>query len=156
MKKIYVLLAIISLLLGGCSKEYDEVLDESVLSELPSFEYAGYTYYVHPHLTVHYVSNSDSYIKYKNIEKEVQSLDSYGYHSWFIPSMNELEQAAKEGYLPTMFDARTELYYISSSQSHGTYQCLVRSSGSSVWTPFDINSYSGYYTVRPMIKFRKQ
>lgn len=150
MKKIIFILATLSLLMSGCNKEYDEVLDESVLSELPSFEYLGYIYYIHPRLAIY-----EDGVKYKDVEKAVQSLDSYGYRSWFIPSMNELEQAAKKGYLPIMFDTVEELYYISSSQSNGTYQCLVYWSGYG-WNPVNINNYSGYYTVRPMIKFRKQ
>ncbi|WP_347296657.1 hypothetical protein [Ileibacterium valens] len=150
MKKIMFILATLSLLMSGCNNEYDEVLDESVLSELASFEYLGYIYYIHPRLAIY-----QSDVKYKDVEKAVQSLDSYGYQSWFIPSMNELEQAAKKGYLPIMFDTVRVLFYISSSQSNGTYQCLVYLQEYG-WNPVNIGNYSGYSTVRPMIKFRKR
>lgn len=148
MKIFHLLISSFFLLLSSCSQFQDEPFDESVLSELPSFEYLGYTYYVHPRLSVLY-----SYVEYKDIEKSVQSLDSYSYQTWFIPTMDELEQAARKGFLQKNFDAYEEFFYISSSKSAGKYQCLTYGYG---WFPCDLNSYNGYYTVRPMIKFRKK
>ena len=107
MKK-FVLFALILPLFVNCTRETP---DESVLNELPQFEYLGYTYYVHPHLAVY----SDEF-DYNEVNSSVKSLDSYGFRTWFIPSLNELEKAAKSGILPRV----KYLNYISST-SYSAY-----------------------------------
>lgn len=143
MKKLnllYAILVIFTSAVTSCGDvNYD--LDESVLSGLRSFEYRGYTYYVHPRLGP-YIDDID----YKNIKKEVKKLDSYGFRSWFVPSIDELQQAANNGLLVG------GSYYISSSKGFIKYLCLVPSYGG--WTVKELNWYDDEYVV-PMIKFRK-
>lgn len=135
MKKIIFILAALSLLMSGCGKEYDEVLDESVLSELPSFEYAGYTYYVHPALGPYNESGSRMYdFTYKKFEKEVKALDSYGYKSWFIPSVTELRMVGS--CIPSARLLSSSSDYDKKVIYHGEW-------------------YGDLY-IAPMIKFRKQ
>lgn len=137
------------LLLTGCSKENDALIDESVLSELPSFEYLGYIYYVHPHLGIR------ERFYYDQIKDEVRALDSYRFRSWFIPSLHELEHAANAGFIPKI----PYLIYVSSSMegidSNLHYLYLTYEIG---WISDAIPYYDhsiGDFTVYPMIKFRK-
>ena len=157
MKQTLIILTTITMLLVGCSKEYDSLYDQSVLSELEHFEYAGYTYYVHPHLTTRTIYSRYDF-DYKTILDEVKSLDSYGF-SWFIPTISELEAATHSNLLRSS-GVPWGTGIISSSKNDGHYLCLVYDyypeyNYGSWQTEYVGDVVYDRYTVVPMVKFRK-
>ncbi len=101
--KCFCLLIVSSLfyLLSSCNPALTDANDEGALKDLPHFEYLGYTYYIHPHLAIHSLNmtNGGNGYAYKDWEREVNSLDSYGCNTWFIPTVSELLEAAQLGLL---------------------------------------------------------
>ncbi len=143
MKKLCLLFVLSILTLSNCGRIEPE---ESILvGELPSFEYLGYTYYIHPSLAVYDGLSSDDV--YKDHEKEVESLDSYGFQSWFIPSINELRYAASLGIV------RKGIYYLSSTKDGRYYQGYGTGDDYDHYHQTSLSSWSRY-TILPMIKFR--
>lgn len=147
MKKLYYLLFLLAVF-SGCSKVSP---DESALSGLPNFEYQGYRYYVHPHLATYHGK-----FNYKDIKKSVDKLDSYGGNTWFIPSINELQEAAQVHKL-----TKTEgLAYISSTEAivdkyhenyYNDHYCLLYDYSFS-WEITNDPYYD--FSVCPMVKYR--
>lgn len=87
--RLIVALAALTLALGvSCSPSTPEVHED--LSGLPSFGFQGYTYYIH---------TSIGKYTYSVASEKVSALSSYGYTNWFIPSIDELSEALKYGYI---------------------------------------------------------
>lgn len=141
MKKIVIIL-LSFLFLSSCTKPPVSTSDESTLKELPSFEYAGYRYYIHPHLAIRTIPGYGRSVDY--YKSEVESLDSYGFQEWFIPTIRELEEAANNGQLPKLeniFFASSDYVYIKYDLQNG-------------WTIARYDMIGAEVTAFPMIKFR--
>ena len=130
---------ILLLALVSCSKPGGAADAEDAVRELPHFEYAGYTYYVHPHLNVY-----QGCPNYAEGEALVARLDSYGIETWFVPTLFELREAARNGIL------QQEYCYQSSDRNY-----LYFNPSEKEWREMrDGFSGSSQYTVAPMVKFR--
>lgn len=145
----YPILAYILLFSVSCGSKNSFGFDENALSALPHFEYLGYIYYIHPHLAVHSIDLSTGGYGYaeKDWESSVASLDSYGYDSWFLPTVSELLEAARLGLLQKEF-----AYY----PSDGHFLYYDSFTGSNSWvSTYVIEGHTRFdFTVVPMIKLR--
>lgn len=105
----------ILLLCVSCSKPNAE--NRGDLSGLPSFEYQGYTYFIH---------NNIGKFCYADASEKVSQLSSYGYTSWFIPTIDELNIALDKGLISVYSDYKTYATgYWSSSQSKSSFNWIL-------------------------------
>lgn len=113
MKKVLFSFIVVCILfsISACSAPSTE--NRGDLSGLPSFEHQGYTYYLH---------NNIGKLQYSDAAPKVQQLSSFGYTSWFIPTIDELTYAKDLGLIAK--PANQEGYWSSTNVS-GNYNSIL-------------------------------
>ena len=125
-------------------------VEDVLMASLPNIEYRGYTYYVHSPI---YMGDA----RYREVERTVKKLDSYGCTNWFVPTIDELQAAADSrvlqelGYTDSYISSSSigppiDRYYLYLKSSSG-YNWYVIEGDSPVLAPHD-------WYVCPMARFR--
>lgn len=145
MKRILILSIILVDLLFvlSCTKSTPE--NHGDLSGLPSFEYQGYTYYIHDDL---------GKSTYSDATQRVSQLSSYGYTSWFMPKIDELSEASKHGLIKVISEENDwENRYWSSSTSASMMWVLEYYNSNWRQTTLDPQTHVAW--TLPMLRLRK-
>ncbi len=144
MKRIIHIAALLLFSFGilACSQSNPE--NHGDLSGLKTFEYQGYTYYIHDNLGKGTYSDAIS---------RVSQLSSFGYTSWFIPKIDELAQASKHGLVEVIseeYDWQNRYWSASTSVS---MMWVLEYDNSNWWqTTYDPKNIA--WTL-PMLRLRK-
>lgn len=84
---INILWLLVPLLLSSCVKDLE---DENIsINNVNCFSYSGYTYKVHPSLSI---------MTWSEAKQACEDLVAFGYDDWFMPTMDEMNAARKIGF----------------------------------------------------------
>ena len=144
MKRIIHIAALLLFSFGilACSQSNPE--NHGDLSGLKTFEYQGYTYYLHSVIGKY---------NYSDATENVNNLSSYGYTSWFIPSIDELNMALGAGLIDIYSDYQG---YWSSSQAKSNFKWILSfDQFENKWEHNEADLRATCWTL-PMIRVRQQ